>query len=200
MTEENQKLQGSRPEARVRECEVCQKSFVASNRGKAGTGKILGPPNPANSAHMKRNLADPEYRSRVLPSYREMTFLARGGDGELTKPQKLLAKMTGFPTEYAIRTAPVKGRLPALPTCYKVDLADPSSMTAIEVDGNTHHLRKWRFFDARKAEVLGALGWSVIRFRNEEVLDHPEAVVAELMAFIARRERMPELQRRFTFD
>ena len=174
--------------------------FEATIGPKRGTGNIPGAPNPANSAHMKRNWSDPEYRARVLPSYRGLTFLARGGNGELTKPQKLLAKMTGLPTEYAIRTAPVKGRFPSLPHCYKVDLADPASRTAIEVDGNSHLTRKWRFLDARKTEILEALGWSVIRFRNEEVMGHPEAVVAHLMAFIATRACTPELQGRFSFE
>ena len=174
--------------------------FEAAIGPKRGTGHLPGRRNPANSAHMKRIWADPTYRARVMPKYQGKTFLSRGGNGELTEPQKLLAKMTRFPTEYAIRTAPVKGRFPSLPSCYKVDLADPFSMTAIEVDGNTHRLRKWRFLDARKTEILEALGWSVIRFRNEEVMGHPEVVFAQLMAFIATRERTPELQRRFTFD
>ena len=174
--------------------------FEAAIGPKRGTGHLPGRRNPANSAHMKRLWADPQYRARVLPSYRGKTFLARGGNGELTKPQKLLAKMTGLPTEYAIRTAPVKGRFPSMPSCYKVDLADPSSMTAIEVDGSTHRLRRWRFLDARKTEILEALGWSVIRFRNEEVMDHPEVVFAELMAFIDTKERAPELRGRFTFE
>lgn len=118
----------------------------------------------------------------------------------LTEPQKLLARITGFSMEYAIDTASLEGKFPLMPHRYKVDLADPISMTAIEVDGNSPRMQKRRFFDVRKTEILEALGWRTIRFKYADVMDHPAAVVAEVMAFIATKERAPELQRYFTFE
>ena len=71
--------------------------------------------------------------------------------------------------EYPIETAAVKHIFPSLPNCYKVDIAYPELKLAIEVDGLTHKLRKWRFLDQRKEAVLSALGWSVLRFWNWDV-------------------------------
>ena len=153
--------------------------FEATIGPKRGTGK-MPEHNYKNSEHMKRNWADPAYRARVLPSYQGKTFLSRGGNGQPTKPQLILADLTGLPMEYPIPTASVRDRFISLPHCYKVDLADPDAQLAIEVDGRTHDQPKWKFLDQRKTEVLNALGWTVVRFKNEEVLANPDAVVLEI--------------------
>jgi very-short-patch-repair endonuclease len=88
--------------------------------------------------------------------------------------------------EYVIETKMVRGMLPSLPNSYKVDLADPSVKLAIEVDGASHKTRKWKFLDRRKTQVLEALGWFVLRFWNESVLEDTETVVAEIGSTISR--------------
>ena len=110
------------------------------------------------------------------------TFLARGGNGQLTAPQLALHAATGLPMEHVIETAAVRGRFESLPNCYKVDLADAARMVAIEVDGRSHDQPKWRFLDRRKSDVLNALGWTVVRFRNEHVLADPAAVARRVTA------------------
>lgn len=130
-------------------------------------------------------MRDPAAREKMRRSLRGRTFLARGGNGTLTEPQQRLAQALGLPMEYAIITAPVTHRFPSLPHCYKVDIADPERRLAIEVDGRTHKLRKWRFLDQRKAAVLSALGWSVLRFSNREVLQDLPAVLERVAASIA---------------
>src|ERR1035437_6148470 len=101
------------------------------------------------------------------------TFLARGGNGELTVPQLKLAESTGLPVEWVIKPerAKISGLFKSLPTCYKVDLANPLLKIAIEVDGETHKRKLWRFLDHRKKEVLNHEEWSVLRFKNEEVME-----------------------------
>src|SRR6185312_4097379 len=98
---------------------------------------------------MQKN--NPMYNSQTLEKMRQKltgrTFLARGGNGEPTKPQMVLAQALGLPIEYPIATLPVKGQFPSLPTCYKVDIADVKHKIAIEVDGKTHQRKRWKFLD-----------------------------------------------------
>jgi very-short-patch-repair endonuclease len=61
-----------------------------------------------------------------------------------------------------------------------VDLASPEHQLAIEVDGHSHTLKKWKFLDARKTSVLNALGWKVLRFWNQQVLDDLDGVVVSI--------------------
>ena len=126
-------------------------------------------------ATLPNPMENPETVAKARASMKGRTFLSRGGNGQPTKPQLLLAKVTGLPIEYPIPTKAVKGQFESLPDCYKVDLADPKKKLAIEVDGHSHRSKKWRFLDRRKTEVLNALGWSVLRFTNEEVLTDPKA-------------------------
>ena len=51
---------------------------------------------------------------------------------------------------------------------------------AVEVDGSSHRTKKWRFLDARKTEVLEALGWRVLRFTNEDVLTNLGSITSKL--------------------
>jgi hypothetical protein len=129
---------------------------------------------------MRRAWTNPEYRENVVSKLRGRTFLSRGGNSRLTEPQLRLAFELDLPVEFAIETASVRGQFPSLPNCYKVDLADPTCQLAIEVDGNSHRSKRWQFLDRRKTEVLAALGWRVIRFRNEEVLKDLDRVVGEI--------------------
>ena len=119
------------------------------------------------------------------------TFLARGGNGELTVPQIRLAAVLGWIPEFTILTKPVQGRFPSLPKCYKVDVAQPVLRIAVEVDGASHRTRKWKFLDRRKTEILSALGWSVLRFTNERVNTDLSAVVMEIRSFMTSRSPAP---------
>lgn len=128
---------------------------------------------------------NPVTRAKMAASLMGRTFLARGGKGQTTWQQELLHAATMLPMEYAIPTAAVRQQFPSLPNAYMVDLADPARMLVIEVDGKTHRLRKWQFLDARKTEVLRALGWSVLRFWNEEVENQLPTVLERIKTFSA---------------
>src|SRR3990172_4540647 len=148
-----------------------------------------GKPDPTTSARMKANNPNQtaEWKRRMSAIMSGRTFLARGGNGTLTPQQETVAKALGLPMEYAIPTRPVKDRFKSLPSCYKVDIADPSRRLAIEIDGRTHNTKKWKFLDKRKTEVLNALGWSVLRFSNQRVDSDLEAVLKEIREFTASK-------------
>jgi len=155
----------------------------------AARAAIKGKPNPVASARMRANnpTANPEWRKRMSALMSGRTFLARGGNGTLTRQQEVVGNAINLPMEYAIPTGPVKDQFKSLPNSYKVDIADPLRMLAIEIDGATHNTKKWRFLDKRKTEVLNALGWSVLRFSNQRVDSDLEAVLKEIREFTASK-------------
>lgn len=93
----------------------------------------------------------------------------RGGNGKpLSEPQKALANALMWPTEWVVKTG--KPRRPGVPTCYKVDIANPTLKVAVEVDGASHGLLARREADRRKDEFLSGSGWLVLRYSNQEVM------------------------------
>jgi hypothetical protein len=106
-----------------------------------------GSKRPDVSQRMKHNnpMSDPDALEKMRQKLVGRTFLARGGNGVPTTPQLMLAQALTLPIEYPIPTAPVKSQFPSLPSCYKVDIADPEHQVAIEVDGRTHREKRWKF-------------------------------------------------------
>jgi len=66
------------------------------------------------------------------------------------------------------------GRGNGYPTHYKLDLADPEIMLGIEVDGSSHGLLSRQEQDRKKTAFLEALGWTILRFPNRQVLEGVE--------------------------
>jgi len=149
------------------------------------------------SKRMKENnpMTNPIALAKMKNSMKGRTFLSRGGNSTITVPQLMLSKMLNLPVEYPIKTKDVKHLFPSLPNCYKVDLAIPELKIAIEVDGQTHKLKKWKYLDKRKTEVLNALGWSVLRFWNQEVLTETQAVLDKIDQYShIRVNEMPQTE------
>lgn len=110
-----------------------------------------------------------DVRARVSATLRAIGHRpkTRGGNGMLTEPQKALAEALGWQCEVAVSCPRLEGR----PTVYKVDVANPDSKIAIEVDGPSHSALKVKAADRRKEEFLRSCGWSVFRFSNQEVTE-----------------------------
>lgn len=100
----------------------------------------------------------------------------RGGNGAgLTVPQEMLASALQWQTEFVVRTGAEKGS--GKPYHYKIDIANPALKIAIEVDGRSHRWTKTKESDARKDAFLTSLGWRVLRFSNQAVMDDLEGCV-----------------------
>lgn len=148
------------------------------SKEKAGKGRSawLKSEHPKAQAEMKRiaelnPTSRPEVREKLSRRLKEIGHKPpiQGGNGRgLTEPQRRLMEVLGmaWEAEYAVRLGPAKD---GYPTNYKVDLANPETMIAIEVDGNSHLSR--RALDAKKDAKLASLGWTVLRFWNREILD-----------------------------
>ena len=109
--------------------------------------------------------------SQTLKEIRQMP-IKRGGNGQLLPlPQLALlhALGVGWQAEFAIKTG-AGHRNGIYPNCYKVDIANPLLMIAIELDGGSHSSLERQEQDVKKQEYLVQLGWSVFRVSNEKAL------------------------------
>lgn len=98
----------------------------------------------------------------------------------------MLAKMLGWPMEVVIRTG-YSGREGAgYPSHYKADLAHEGLKIAVEIDGRSHSSLKRQAQDAKKERFLRGLGWTVLRFTNEEVLENPTRCVQMVRSITSR--------------
>lgn len=91
----------------------------------------------------------------------------RGGNGDLSRPQKNLLQRLGegWVAEHAVPVA--NHQRQSLPKNLKIDLANPQWMIAIELDGHSHQAPKRRLQDSRKTIYLAQNGWSVFRITNQ---------------------------------
>jgi len=102
----------------------------------------------------------------------------RGGNGSgMTEPQRALlgALGHGWEPEFAVKTKKPRGS--GFPPVYKVDIANPTAMVAIEVDGFSHTSLDRKARDAKKTALLESLGWTVLRFSNAEAMGNTSACV-----------------------
>jgi very-short-patch-repair endonuclease len=63
---------------------------------------------------------------------------------------------------------------------YFADFACDRLRLILEIDGGVHERDDVVLRDHLRQAELEALGWSVLRFRNEEVLTQPERVIEEI--------------------
>ena len=135
-----------------------------------------------SAARMHRLNRDPAIRTKMAATMRGRGFVGqRGGNGQRTAQQEALASALGWPMEYAIPTGN-----PCWP-CAIVDLAHPTILIAIEVDGASHHTAKQKNRDRRKERMLLALGWIVLRFWNAEITNEFARVVNTVRHAVAAR-------------
>ena len=113
----------------------------------------------------------------------------RGGNGRPpTKAELMLYYMLaseGFALQVIETTGPT-WRSKGCPNHYKIDCANRELMIAIEADGASHLSLERQEQDARKTECLTGLGWTVLRFTNQEILSNIEAVHTTVMSTISK--------------
>ena len=138
-------------------------------------------------------MSNPEVRERVSKTLRHMGHepAQRGGKGRgMTIPQKILLERLGpeWEAELVIKTGLPKRD--GNPTWYSADLAHSATRTCVEVDGGSHCCLKVQQRDARRDAILSQLGWTTLRFSNEEILANTEAVVQTIRSITCRWQIM----------
>lgn len=150
----------------------------------------------SHRALLRNPSADPGTRAQISQTLRRMGHrpTVRGGNGTgLTEAQTTLLHSLGLGwlPEHVVSTgARVKG---GPPTHYKIDLAHPERMVAVEIDGGSHGTLARQRADQRKTAWLSLHGWSVLRFSNQEVLSSTASVTRQILSTPLRltRSRTP---------
>jgi very-short-patch-repair endonuclease len=88
--------------------------------------------------------------------------------------------------EYVVKTHLPKINPLHVPTSYKLDIANPTSLIAIEVDGTSHAARSRQAQDRKKEQVLAGLGWTVLRCTNQDVMEHLQECVQMVWSITSR--------------
>lgn len=148
-----------------------------SESGRAALSRRMTEHNP---------MSDPETRARQSATLRAIGHRppVQGGNGRgLTEPQRLLSEALGWPTEVIVPTGQ-RGR--GLPTHFKLDIANPELMIAVEIDGGSHNSLVVRERDQRKDAFLTGAGWTVLRFSNREAMADTAACVRTVMSITLR--------------
>lgn len=128
-------------------------------------------------------------RSKVSRRLKEIGHhpIIRGGNGTgMTAPQMLLLSTLGktWRCEHVVPTgARMRG---GPPTHYKLDIALPEKMIAVEVDGMSHRTLHRQAADARKTTWLESHGWCVLRFSNQEVLSSLNSVIERIQCTLSK--------------
>jgi len=137
--------------------------------------------NPMNSKEsrekMSKELRVKGHRPTVL-----------GGNGRgFTRGQTALWKALGrgWWAEFIVPTGHCRDES-GLPTNFKVDLANSYYGIAIEIDGGSHTGELSKAEDERKNKFLESKGWTVLRFRNREVLNNFDSVMSKIMSTISK--------------
>lgn len=130
--------------------------------------------------------------SETMLAKRHATLRAKGyknltgGNGQgPTEAQTLLASHLNWPTEVVIRT----GRKNPWPPAYKVDIGCSATKIAIEVDGLSHTTTQGKIRDTKKDGLLNELGWTVLRYTNQQILTSLEEVVQDIQSTISKQQQ-----------
>ncbi|WP_422928620.1 UvrD-helicase domain-containing protein [Singulisphaera sp. PoT] len=150
-------------------------SATKVQKGKIGLGgrEILS---GAMSAKNEAGITGNAETSGSIPADR------RGGNGHgpsLAERLMLEALGEGWVHNHVVRTGK---RSEGYPHCYKIDVANPEQMIAVELDGHSHDSPSRRAADRRKEEFLRSLGWQVFRFKNRRAIQRTEECVDQVMS------------------
>lgn len=139
--------------------------------------------NPMNDLEIRAKMSATLHRIGHKPK-------VQGGNGRgMTIPQALLMEALASlspESEFVVRTYAKKVNAEHYPSHYKVDIAIPIEMLAIEVDGMSHTSLVKKSQDAKKENFLKSRGWTVLRFSNAEILADVIACVRMVTSTISK--------------
>ena len=67
---------------------------------------------------------------------------------------------------------------------YIVDFVDLKSQTIIELDGGYHYNKEQIEYDKIRTEYLNKIGFTVLRFKNEEVINDIDDIISKIIKHI----------------
>ena len=124
-------------------------------------------------------------RSNLYGYNKKLKILARGNRNAATKAEACLWK-------YVLRARQMNGyqfRRQRPVVNYIADFMCKELMLIIEVDGITHDYSEAVTADEQRLNILEEAGFTVLRFDNDEVLNHINSVRYEIEKWIENYER-----------
>jgi hypothetical protein len=141
------------------------------------------------SERMRQNnpMRNAETRAKVSRTLKEIGHQprVRGGNGKSPTVAEAFVfdLLSAHHPDWEMQSVVKLGvKRPGWPTCYKIDVGNPTLMLAIEVDGGSHSTLKRKASDQRKDERLRSFGWRVLRLRNEEAMADGGSTILRWMA------------------
>lgn len=115
----------------------------------------------------------------------------RGGNGTISDGESAIMDFcisNGFLYNFAIKTGDLRKRYPdkRYSVNYKPDFVNLELKLCIEIDGKTHRTKLGKARDRKKEECLSMLGYTVLRFTNEQVLSDLESCVVDVKCEMER--------------
>jgi hypothetical protein len=146
----------------------------------------------AASIRMKSDnpMRQPGIRQKVSATLKKIQHKpsVQGGNGRgPTVPERALSKALKWPCNVVVPTGMPAGS--GYPTCYRLDLANRKLKITIEIDGTSHSAFAQRRRDIRKTEFLESRGWTVVRFKNREVLEHLAECLKKVRMLVTERKQ-----------
>jgi very-short-patch-repair endonuclease len=119
---------------------------------------------------------------------KRLTQFARAMRAEPTDAERKLWKILRFKAlgGYRFRRQrPVAG--------FILDFYCPANRLAVELDGGQHNDAPQAKYDQTRSAKLNKIGVRILRFWDDEILKHPEAVAEEILHALERTSPPPQL-------
>ena len=121
---------------------------------------------------------NPEFRTSSPDIYLLLKENARKNRANMTEAEKMLwERLRCYPRPLRFRRQHIIGD-------YIVDFVCLEKMLVVEVDGEYHSTDKQKALDELRTEYLNSVDFSVVRFTNEQVINHINDVVAHIEELI----------------
>ena len=121
---------------------------------------------------------DPEFKTSSPDIYLLLKENARKNRANMTEAEKMLwERLRCYPRPLRFRRQHIIGD-------YIVDFVCLEKMLVVEVDGEYHSTDEQKALDELRTEYLNSVDFSVVRFTNEQVINHINDVVAHIEELI----------------
>ena len=121
---------------------------------------------------------NPEFRTSSPDIYLLLKENARNNRDNMTEAEKMLwERLRCYPRPLRFRRQHIIGD-------YIVDFVCLEKMLVVEVDGEYHSTDEQKALDELRTEYLNSVDFSVVRFTNEQVINHINDVVAHIEELI----------------
>ena len=120
-----------------------------------------------------------EGRPGTPPAHHAVGLAQEGVDSPMESRTRMRLVLAGLPHPEVQVEVRVGDRRVLL------DLGWPDLRVGVEFDGLVHDTLAARSRDTARLTALAAAGWTVLRFRWDDVVHHPERLVAQVRAALA---------------